>query len=165
MSKPLIPRIGQGVDAHRIDPDKPCWIACTEFPGVPGCEGHSDGDVVAHALTDALLTAAGLGDLGSFIGTERPEYRGASGARILTEAVNFLHEHGYAIGNASAQLVATTPRFGAHRAAAEETMGKILGAPVSLSATTTDGLGFTGTGEGRAAIATALVYAIIENHE
>ena len=160
MSKPLIPRIGQGFDAHRIDPNKPCWIACVEFPGVAGCEGHSDGDVVAHALTDALLTAANLGDLGSFIGTDRPEYKGASGAKILTEAVAYLHEHGFAIGNASAQLIANTPRFGQHRKAAEEVIGHILGSPVSLSATTTDGMGFTGSGEGRAAIATALVYAV-----
>nr|WP_242516985.1 2-C-methyl-D-erythritol 2,4-cyclodiphosphate synthase [Corynebacterium mendelii] len=153
-----MPRIGQGFDAHQIEKGKPCHIACLEFPGDDGCEGHSDGDVVAHAIVDALLAAAGLGDLGSFCGVGRKEYEGASGLRLVGECVALLADHGFAVGNVSVQLIANTPKMGPRRDQAEKIIGRALNAPVNIAATTTDGMGFTGEGTGRAAIATALVY-------
>ena len=155
---PFLPRVGNGFDAHRIENGKPCFIACVEFPGEHGCEGHSDGDVVAHAVVDALLAASGLGDLGSFCGVGRKEYEGAAGLRLITECVGLLQANGFAVGNVSVQLVANTPKMGPRREEAAAVMGRALNAPVNISATTTDGLGFTGDGTGRAALATALVY-------
>lgn len=151
------PRVGVGTDVHAIDPDRPCWIACMEFPGVAGCAGHSDADVVAHALCDALLAASALGDLGSFIGVDRPEYKGASGRLLLEEVCRHLRDNGFEIINASVQLIAQTPVMMPVRLQGQELLSEIVQAPVSLSATTTDHLGFTGNNEGRAAIATALV--------
>jgi 2-C-methyl-D-erythritol 4-phosphate cytidylyltransferase/2-C-methyl-D-erythritol 2,4-cyclodiphosphate synthase len=154
------PRVGIGTDAHAFGGDGPLWLAGLEWPGEPGLSGHSDGDVVAHAIVDALLAAAGLGDIGEQFGTSDPELDGAHGDVFLSRTLELIEQAGFAISNVSVQFQGERPRFAARRHEAQAVLSAALGgAPVSVSATTTDGLGHTGRGEGIAATAIALLVA------
>lgn len=161
----LLPRVGIGSDVHAFadpaDPEsesRPCMVAGLSWPGETPLKGHSDADVAAHALCDAILSAAGQGDLGTHFGTDRPQWQGASGKQLLAATMEIIHQAGWELGNAAVQVIANRPRMGARYQQAREALEEAVGAPVSISATTSDKLGFTGRGEGAAAIATALVY-------
>lgn len=157
-----LPRVGIGTDVHAFAPEgseRPLRVAGLDWPGERGLEGHSDADVVAHACCDALFSAAGIGDVGTHFGTSDPRWAGAPGAALLEEAARRVREAGFDIGNVAVQLIGNRPRLGGRRAEAEAALSAACGAPVALSATTTDGLGLTGRGEGVAAVATALVVA------
>ncbi|MGA0062048.1 MAG: 2-C-methyl-D-erythritol 4-phosphate cytidylyltransferase [Candidatus Planktophila sp.] len=149
---------GVGVDAHAFGEGRELWLAGLHWPNEVGVEGHSDGDVAAHAICDALFAATGLGDLGSNFGTSRPEYQGASGTTLLKETLEIITKGGYSISHVSVQIIGNRPRIGARRTEAIATISAALGgADVAILATTTDGMGLTGEGKGIAAIASALV--------
>jgi len=157
--KILTLRTGIGIDVHAYDANSPLWLGGLYWPDEMGLAGHSDGDAIAHAICDALLSAAGLGDIGGRFGTDDPRFENAHGEVFLRATVLLVTGAGFDVQNVAVQLVGNTPRMAARRLEIEQHLTDTVGAPVSVSATTTDRLGFTGRGEGLTAIATALLSA------
>lgn len=155
--RPLSMRTGIGIDVHAFDAEQPLWLGGLYWPNEPGLSGHSDGDAVSHAVCDALLSAAGLGDIGSRFGTDDPRFAGAHGEVFLTAVAELLAAEGFSVANVAVQIVSNRPKLAPRRAEVEARLSELVGAPVSVSATTSDALGFTGRGEGLSAVATALV--------
>ncbi len=152
-------RTGIGTDVHRFtaDAEKPLYLGTVIWPGERGLDGHSDGDAVSHAIVDALLSAAGLGDIGANFGVDRPEFAGANGRVFIEATLKLLQQKGFSVRNVAVQIIGNRPKVAPMRAEVEKVLTDIIGAPVTLGATTTDGLGFLGNAEGVAAIATALI--------
>ncbi len=150
-------RVGVGTDVHAFSPGRPLWLAGLLWPDEIGLAGHSDADVASHAIVDAVLAASGMGDLGSLVGTDDPQWADASGVSLIAHTAQTVRASGIRIVNASVQVIGNRPRIGTRRNEAQDVLSAALGAPVSISGTTSDGLGLTGRGEGVAAIAVALV--------
>lgn len=150
-------RIGVGVDAHQFGDSGPCALAGLMWPESPRLVAHSDGDAAVHALCDAVLSACQLGDIGTLFGVGKSEMAGASGIEMIEKLQTHITKHGFKVINVSIQIVGNQPKIASRREEAQNVLSQALGAPVSVSATTSDQMGFTGRGEGIYVVANALI--------
>lgn len=153
-------RIGHGYDVHRLKAGRKLILGGVEIPWELGLDGHSDADVLIHAVMDALLGAAGLGDIGRWFPDTDPQYKGISSMLLLQRVVELLQEHGYTVGNVDATILAQRPKLAPHIPQMAANLADALGVEagrVNVKATTEEGLGFTGNGEGMAAHAVCLL--------